>query len=113
MEKSKPYMFNRPCLRCGVLVLGESLCPQHMKDMQAAKDRARVGKRQHYSGNYKQRSKQVRQTATVCWICKQGPIINDPFQADHVIDGNPNSPLLPAHRSCNIKRSLSKPKNIN
>jgi hypothetical protein len=79
--------------------------------MQAAKDAARVGKRAHYSGDYKRRSKQVRATATVCWICKQGPIPNDPFQADHVIDGNPSSPLLPAHRSCNIKRSNQKNKN--
>lgn len=98
-------MFNRPCLKCGVLVRGSSLCPTHQQEMQKAKDLARVGKRSHYSGNYRQRAKQVRAAATVCWICKQGYKPNDPFQADHVLPGQIDSPLLPAHRSCNIKRT--------
>ena len=38
------------------------------------------------------------------WLCGGGAVPGDPWQADHVIPGNPDSPLAPAHRSCNAAR---------
>ena len=57
-----------------------------------------------YSGDYRRRAKIVRDTALLCHICKEGLRLDDPFQADHLIPADPNSPLAPAHRSCNIRR---------
>ena len=46
----------------------------------------------------------IRENAQYCWICG-GPVdLYDPMQADHVIPGDPESPLAPAHRSCNAAR---------
>jgi hypothetical protein len=101
-------MFPKPCLDCGVIVKNGSRCPTHQSAYQKRIDELRAHKRTHYSGNYKARAKKVRDYATICWLCKQGEKPNDPWQADHVIEGNPLSPLLPAHRSCNIKKSNEK-----
>jgi hypothetical protein len=96
------HRFQRPCLICGQLTLNRSRCDTHEAEFQAKRDKAREPKRQHYKGNYQARAKKVRESATMCYLCGQGYKPNDPFQADHVIAGNPNSPLLPAHRSCNM-----------
>jgi hypothetical protein len=69
-----------------------------------AKRRLRKMASGQYSGDYKARAKQVRDTAVLCHICKEGFRADDPWQADHLIPGNPVSPLAPAHRSCNAKR---------
>jgi hypothetical protein len=61
--------------------------------------------RDHYSGDYAKRAKAVRDVATICWLCGEGAKLDDPWQADHYFPGDPASPLLPAHRSCNVKRS--------
>ena len=61
--------------------------------------------REHYAGDYAKRAKAVRDAATICWLCNEPAKPNDPWQADHYIPADPASPLLPAHRSCNIKRS--------
>jgi hypothetical protein len=37
-------------------------------------------------------------------LCGGGARPNDPWQADHVIPGDADSPLAPAHRSCNAAR---------
>ena len=67
----------------------------------------RVRERPHYRGNYKARAKKVRDAAEICWVCNEPARPNDPFQADHVVprDTNPETLLLPIHRSCNIYRS--------
>jgi hypothetical protein len=62
-------------------------------------------KRDHYAGDYAKRAKAVRAAAVICWLCNEPAKVNDPWQADHYLPGDPASPLLPAHRSCNIKRS--------
>ncbi len=62
----------------------------------------------HRSGSYQRRARQVRQRAnadptTTCWRCgltldaKPG----DTWDAGHLRDGDPTSPLLPEHSSCN------------
>jgi hypothetical protein len=60
--------------------------------------------RPHYAGDYSKRAKIVRDNAIVCWICKEAYRTNDPWTADHVFPAVIDSPLLPAHRSCNSRR---------
>lgn len=71
------------------------------------RERMRVRERPHYGGNYRKRAKEVRDAAEVCWVCNEPARPNDPFQADHVVprDTDPETLLLPVHRSCNIYRS--------
>ena len=97
-------MFKRPCLDCGVLTDTGNRCPTHQSAYQARLDARKVGKREHYKGDYKKRAKIVRDTADQCWLCGEGARVDDPFTADHYFPGNPNSPLLPAHRACKSRR---------
>jgi hypothetical protein len=64
----------------------------------------REPRRQHYKGDYPKRAALVRATATHCWICGGTARADDPWTADHIIAGDPQSPLLAAHRSCNSSR---------
>ena len=94
----------KPCLTCGTLTAGLGRC----EPCRLAEGRRADGmrpKREHYAGKYRAEAKRVRDTARICWLCGQGPRDADPWQADHVIPGQVGSPLLPAHRSCNIRRS--------
>jgi len=93
-------MIPKPCLTCGTPTTNGQRCP----DCQHEHNTTRNNKRTHYKGNYRQRAQQVRNTATNCHICGEGPRYLDPFQADHLIPGDPNSPLAPAHRTCNARR---------
>lgn len=99
--------FKRPCLDCGTLTINKSRCDAHQKridDLMNAR-RAQVKKDTgQYSGDYRKRAKLVRDTATICHLCGEGSRHNDPWQADHLIPGDPDSPLAAAHRSCNARR---------
>jgi hypothetical protein len=98
----------KPCLDCGRVTNGRSRCDSCFEKARAAFEQARAGRprnRQHYGGDYARRAAIVRANATECWICGDGYRPDDPWQADHVITGNPDSILAAAHRSCNIKRS--------
>jgi hypothetical protein len=97
-------MFNRPCLDCGVLTNKSNRCELHQAQYQARLDAKKIGKREHYKGDYAKRAKIVRDSAVQCWICKEGYRAHDPWTADHYYAGDPSSPLLPAHRSCNSRR---------
>lgn len=70
----------------------------------AATNAKRNATRTHYHGTYRARAKAVREAATVCWLCGGGPRPHDPWTADHVTPGDPDSVLLPAHRTCNSAR---------
>lgn len=99
--------FPKPCRTCGTLSLN-ALCPTHQAEVARIHDAKRaIVKKQtgQYSGDYKRRAKQVRDTALTCHICGDSARYNDPFEADHLIPGDPSSPLAAAHRSCNIRRS--------
>lgn len=89
---------HRPCLNCGQLT-NTTRCPtcQHTHTQTT---------RAHYRGNYKRRSKHVRDNATTCHLCGQGWRPDDPWTADHLNPGDtsPDAILLPAHRSCNSSR---------
>jgi len=91
----------RPCLNCGLLTTQTTRCETCNKIRQSQLPKK---DRQHYKGNYKKRAKAIRDTATHCWLCGETAKPNDPWTADHVIAGNPDSILAAAHRSCNSRR---------
>lgn len=95
--------FAKPCLVCGK-VTRASRCDDCQKEYERVKSRKREP-RPHYGGDYRKRAKDVRDNAVACWVCGDGWRPDDPWQADHVRQGDPLSPLAPAHRSCNIARS--------
>lgn len=79
--------------------------------MEAARQARReaTGKRDHYKGTYPARARKVRKLGetgkALCWLCGRG---NYPgcgkWSAEHVIEGDPASPLMPTHLRCNIAR---------
>jgi hypothetical protein len=94
----------RPCLDCKQLTTNtrcETCRLRKVREWDAGRDPAT---RTHYLGDYRKRAKAVRDTPGPCWICGELERPNDPWQADHVDAGNPESLLLKAHRSCNIRR---------
>ena len=90
----------RPCLDCRNLTENKSRCDS----CESRRDSIRNASRRHYAGDYAKRAAAVRAGAVTCWICGLPRIEGDPWTADHVLPGDPNSPLLPAHRSCNSRR---------
>lgn len=99
--------FLRPCVECGKLSRGGSRCELHQKIVDARHEERRRNRKLatgQYSGDYKVRAKIVRENASTCHICGKGADPFDPWQADHIIPGDPASPLAAAHRSCNAAR---------
>jgi len=102
--------FQTPCLDCGRLSKAGTRC-EACQATRAAYRQARQEteerkekKKNLYNYPYRQRAKVVRDNATHCHICKEGFRPNDPFEADHLLPGDPDSPLAAAHRSCNQRR---------
>ena len=92
----------RPCIDCRQLTTSITRCPTCEGKRQAIRNASR----EHYKGDYPERARLVRETATHCWICGEGPRLDDPWTADHVF--GPDDPTLaPAHRSCNSSRAAS------
>jgi hypothetical protein len=56
------------------------------------------------SPTYRRARQHIKDTATHCHLCKQAFTDRKDITADHLLPGNPDSPLLPAHRTCNSKR---------
>ena len=102
--------FNTPCLDCGQLSRAGSRCEQCSMKYNRAKaqrydtEEKRIKKKLLYNSDYRRRAREVRANATHCHLCGQGYRPNDPWEADHLIPSDPNSPLAPAHRSCNQRR---------
>lgn len=95
----------RPCLDCGKVATA-SRCVDCLRKHNAAREARRDPHRKElYNAEYRKAAALVRATATTCWLCGEGARANDPWQADHVVAGDPASPLAPAHRSCNIRRA--------
>ena len=101
--------FKKPCLICGALSY-ENRCPTHLAQYQARRaERYNTAERKEkkrilYGGDYKKRRQGAIQATSVCYLCKK---IIEPTQAvdvDHVIAGDPTSPLLPTHARCNRSR---------
>ena len=100
----------RPCLDCGRPTEG-SRCVEHDRQLERGKSRARAAQHaRKYGGAYRARAAAVRAAATRCHICGEGFRADDPWQADHLVQGAGEGggrlgPLAAAHRSCNIARS--------
>jgi hypothetical protein len=101
--------FPKPCLVCGKLSL-ERLCEAHLAvEKQEHEERRRITKSltSQYRNGYAKRAKAVRESAIICHLCGEGKKEEDPFEADHInpAENGATALLLPAHRSCNRKRS--------
>jgi len=99
---------NRPCLDCGQLT-PKTRCHACHRIKARRAEGGKVTSPLHRDPVYRRVSRQLRAewTAnpfTICWICSEGGRVDDPWTADHVVSGDPSSPLLPAHRSCNSRR---------
>jgi hypothetical protein len=94
----------RTCLDCRSLSANGSRC----QTCTGRREAGRAAGRAHYRGDYRKRAAEVRATATICWLCGDGVRVDDPWTADHVDPGNPDSILLAAHRSCNSARGDAK-----
>jgi hypothetical protein len=86
--------FPKPCIRCGALTTGGSYCAAHQAIKQGLYNNLAYRRQREY----------IRATATHCHICKEAFIDRKDISADHIIPGDPNSPLLPAHIACNSRR---------
>ena len=101
--------FNKPCIECGTLSRA-TRCPQHQQAHDQAKaarqdtPARRAKKAALYNPAYKRQAQWIRNTAIACHLCGGGAKPGDPWQADHIVPSDPNSPLAPAHRSCNARR---------
>jgi hypothetical protein len=104
--------FPRPCLKCQVLHQDQG---DYCADCRTARERDREKKRSQdpklqahkrrlYSSAYKATAKIIRENATHCHICKQAFTDRTQITADHLVAGDPASPLAPAHKSCNSSR---------
>ena len=98
--------FNKPCLGCGSLSLNNycDVCAKAIARRRDADPVRREKKRNLYSHTYRKNAARVRATATTCHLCGEGWRDGDPWEADHIHAGNPDSPLASAHRSCNQAR---------
>jgi len=82
--------------------------------MKAKRDAARdtperrEKKRNLYNPRYRKEREALvgwaRQNGTICYLCKQPLGMGDKIEADHLLPGDPNSPLAPVHRLCNQRR---------
>lgn len=99
--------FPKPCIDCGALTLGGNRCQIHQQridDLATARRNSVKKSLGTYSGDYRRRAKAVRESAIICHLCGEGARVNDPWEADHLIAGDPRSELAAAHRSCNQRR---------
>lgn len=102
----------KPCLDCGQPADRErcetcaGIFDRGRYQQQTATRKARGGRPQ-YSGGWAAYAKAVRQSATICAICGDGPKHGDPWQADHITPaarGGGTGAAQPTHRSCNVGR---------
>jgi len=84
----------RPCLNCGNLTTRITRCEHCQRHHDSL-----------YDADYRRRAERIREHATHCHICGEGARPDDPFTADHIRPRDPSSPLAPAHRSCNTRKS--------
>lgn len=103
--------FPKPCIECGNLTRSGTRCDtcyasraELIRAITPKREYKAKPKRAHYTGDYQKRAAEVRKNAIYCHICGDTARALDPWTADHLIPGDPGSPLLPAHRSCNSRR---------
>ena len=102
----------RPCLKCNRLHRDRgdycSSCRTEYQRKRESNPYRMAKKKMMYGGNYPaRRASMVAETINnnlPCHICKQHFLTATEITADHLIPGDPNSPLAPAHKSCNSSR---------
>ena len=100
--------FPKPCLVCKQLTTGASYCETHQRGVdEREKQRQRIrkaGRVLYNDSNYRKIRAYLKATATHCHLCNQAFTDRNQITADHLIPGDINSPLAPAHALCNSKR---------
>lgn len=100
--------FPKPCLTCNKLTAGGSYCETHqaIKDEQEKQRQTarKAGRTLYNTATYRRARAYLKATATHCHLCKQAFTDRNQITADHLIPGDPLSPLAPAHAICNSKR---------
>jgi len=94
--------FNKPCLKCGQLTRA-SYC-DGCRPVKVDSPERKAKKQALYGGDYRRRARAVKSSATHCHLCNKPFEYGDRVEADHLIPGDPDSPLAPAHRICNQRR---------
>jgi len=93
---------------CGALTEGLNRCDFHevvYQQLEVIRLKQMKDKRPKlYDSQYHKAAKRIREGALICHLCNEGARYNDPWTADHLIAGDPNSELRAAHRSCNSRR---------
>ena len=106
--------FPKPCLVCNALTNGDSYCSTHKMqadEKEKLRQRGRkAGRTLYNSPQYRRERAYLKATATHCHLCKLPFINRDDITADHIIPGDPASPLAAAHMICNSRRG-NKPLN--
>ena len=102
--------FKKPCLECGSLSY-ENRCPRHLSQYNARRAERfnsinrKEKKRNLYNAEYQRQSKQLRETATNCYLCGEPFIDRTQIQIDHCFPSRPDTPLAPTHATCNRAKS--------
>lgn len=108
--------FRRPCLKCGGTTSpGGTYCATHERELEQARNLKRDSdpkrkekKKILYNSDYQKKRREivewVRANGFVCYLCKQNIEPTHEIDIDHVEAGNPDSQLLPTHRTCNRSR---------
>ena len=106
------YRFVRPCIQCQELHRDKGdYCAQcrRIKDRAREADPARrKRKRELYNSDYRKQAAMIKASATHCHLCLKPFTDRAQITADHINAGEPNSPLAPAHKSCNSSRGNRK-----
>lgn len=103
-----PKRFCLDCRRLFDATTGDSRCPTHQAALEARMNRRPKGNttQRGLGWKHQQRAKQEISQDMTCWRCGQPATESDPITADHSIprsQGGVDSPLRPAHRSCNSR----------
>jgi 5-methylcytosine-specific restriction endonuclease McrA len=106
-------MPKRFCLDCKQLFAastGRSRCPTCQAALEArmaARPKTRSTTARGLGWSHQKRKRAQISADMACWICGQPGSDDDPITADHTVpraQGGADSPLRPAHRSCNSRR---------
>lgn len=101
--------FPKPCLKCGKLgAPGYAYCLLHETERRKAIDDKKNARPLYRSTAYRNARKLIKDTATHCHLCGEAFTNREDITADHLIAGDPASPLAPAHRTCNSSRGNKK-----
>ena len=116
LTEKKMKRFPRPCIDCGVLTTNTSRCPTHEVANQTKRQlrqdsniERRIKKARLYGASgqvsYKTKAKALRESNTHCYLCLKPKTETNRLEADHIYPSLfDQSPLLPAHRSCNNQK---------